>query len=136
MGQLYRHEGARDRLPSVGWLNSDKTHRTLGGRLAQQVAKVITYDTEYGFGLSEKVAASPTSLEVSSNDRDPTIQGTSEEQTEVLTLFAADVDARTQNRNFGAGVAWLDKGRWRTRSTPLGRYLTDAVRGANMNLFL
>jgi hypothetical protein len=84
---------------------------------------VITYDTEYGFGLSERVVASPTSLEVSSNDRDPTIQGTSEEQTEVLTPFAASVDARTQNRNFGAGVAWLDKGRLRSRSTPLGRYL-------------
>jgi hypothetical protein len=87
-GQLYRQEGARGRLSSVGWLNSDKLHRALRGRLAQQVAKVITYDTEYGFGLSERVATSPTSLEVSSNDRDLTLQRTSEEQTEVLTLFA------------------------------------------------
>jgi hypothetical protein len=124
MGQLYRHEGARDRLSSVGWLDSEKTHRTLGGRLAQQVAKVVTYDTEYGFHLSQREAASPKSLETSSDDRISVSQRTDQEQTQVLTLFAASADARTQNKNFGAGVAWLDKSRWRTRSTPLGRYLT------------
>jgi hypothetical protein len=75
MGQLYRHEGARDRLSSVGWLDSNKPHRTLGGRLAQQVAKVITYDTKYGFDLSGRAVTSSTSLEVSSTDRDPTLQG-------------------------------------------------------------
>lgn len=111
MGQLNRHEGARDRLSSVGWFGPDKTHRTLGGRLAQQVAKVVTYDTEYGFGLSERVTAPPTNLEVGSNDRDPTPEKTAREQTEVLTLFAASADARTQNRSLGVGVAWRDQGR-------------------------
>lgn len=124
MGQLHRHEGARERLSSIGWLDPDKTHRTLGGRLAQQVAKVVTYDTEYGFGLLEKVVTLPTSFEPSQDDRLCTPQRTSEEQTEALTLFVASADARDENKNFGAGVAWIDKGHWRTRSTPLGRYLT------------
>ena len=119
MGQLHRHEGARERLSSVGWLDPDKTHRTLGGRLAQQVAKVVTYDTEYGFGLLEKVVTPPVSLEPSQDDRNCTLQRTSEEQTEVLTLFVASADAREENRTFGAGVAWFDRGYWRTRATPL-----------------
>lgn len=124
MGQLYRHEGARDRLSSVGWISPDKTHRTLGGRLAQQVAKVVTYDTEYGFGLSERVTASQTNLEVESNDPDPTPERTTQEQTEVLTLFAASADARAQNRSLGVGVAWRGQDRWKVKGTSLGRYLT------------
>jgi hypothetical protein len=97
MGQLYRHEGARDRLSSVGWLKSDKTHRTLGGRLAHQVTKVVTYDTEYGFGLLGRVDTSLTSLEASLDGLDPTPQRTSEEQKEVLMLFAVSADARTHD---------------------------------------
>jgi hypothetical protein len=58
------------------------------------------------------------------DDRDPTLQRTSEEQTEILTLFTASADARTQDGDFGVGVAWLDQGRWRTRPMPLGGYLT------------
>ena len=85
---------------------------------------MVTYDTEQGFCLLEKAATSPTSFEPSSKDRHRTPQVTSEEQTEVLTLFAASADARDENKNFGAGVAWFDKGYWRTRSAPLGRYLT------------
>jgi hypothetical protein len=123
MGQLHRHEGARERLSSAGWLEPDKIYRTLGGRLAQQVARVVTYDTEYGFGLLEKVFTSPTSFESSSSNRHCTPQRTSEEQTEALTPFVASADARDENKNFGAGVAWFDKGHWRTRSTPSGRYL-------------
>jgi hypothetical protein len=74
--QLYKHGGTRDHLSSLGWLDSDKLHRTLGGRLAQQVAKVITCDTEYCFGLSERVATSPTRPEVRVNDRGPTLKRT------------------------------------------------------------
>lgn len=105
IGQLHRHEGARERLSSVGWLDPDKTHRTLGGRLAQQVAKVVTYDTEYGFGLLEKVVTPPMSLEPSQDDRNCTLQRTSAEQAEALTLFIANADARDENKTFGAGVA-------------------------------
>jgi hypothetical protein len=51
--QLYRHEGARDHLSSDDWLRPDKTRRTLGGSFTQQVAKLVTYDTEYGFDQLE-----------------------------------------------------------------------------------
>ena len=93
MGQLHRHEGARERLSSAVWLDPDKAHRILGGRLAQQVAKVVTYDTEYGFGLLEKVVTPPVSLEPSRGDRNCTLQRTSAEQAEALTLFVASADA-------------------------------------------
>jgi hypothetical protein len=85
---------------------------------------VVTYDTEYGFGLLEKVVTPPMSFEPSQDDRLYTPQRTSEEQTEALTLFVASADARNENKTLGTGVAWLDKGYWRTRSTPLGRYMT------------
>jgi len=84
-------------------LDSDRTHRTLGGKLAQQVAKVVTYDTEYGFCLLKKAATSPTSFKPSSNDRHCTPQVTSEEQTDVLTLLVASTDARDEKKNVGAG---------------------------------
>ena len=115
MGQLYRHGGARDCLSSVGWVSPDKPRRTLGGRLAQQVAKVVTYDTGYGFSLSEKIAATPMNLEVSSDYQDPALERISQDWAEVLTMFTASADARAQNRNLGAGVAWRDQGRWRVK---------------------
>lgn len=54
-GELYRHEGATGQPSSVGWTRPDKTHRFLGSRLAQQVSRHLTYDTEHGFDLLEKV---------------------------------------------------------------------------------
>ena len=71
---------------------------------------MVTYDTEYGFGLLEKVVTPPVSLELSQDDRNCTLQRTSAEQAEALTLFVAIADAREENRTFGAGVAWFDRG--------------------------
>lgn len=98
MGQSYRCEGARGRLSSVGRLDSEKNSPNAWGRRAQHVAKVVTYDTEYGFGLSQREVESSKSLEPSLNDRYLVSQRTGEEQTEVLTLFAASADARIENR--------------------------------------
>ena len=71
---------------------------------------MVTYDTEYGFGLLEKAVTPPMSFEPSQDDRLYTPQRTSKGQTEVLTLFVANADAYNENKNFGAGVAWFDKG--------------------------
>lgn len=64
LGQLYRHEGATSGLSSVGWLGHDKTHSTLGGRLAQQVTKSVTYDSKYGFDPLERTKSPATEVEV------------------------------------------------------------------------
>ena len=63
-------------------------------------------------------------LEPSRGDRNCTLQRTSAEQAEALMLFVASADARDENKTFDAGVAWFDRGYWRTRATLLGRYLT------------
>lgn len=125
MGQLYRHEGAVDRLSSVGWLSPDKTHRTLGGRLAQQIAKKLAYDTEYGFGLLEDLGSPETGIEVRVRGPDvTTTQRRSGGQPERLTLFARAIDGTTEGNSFGAGVAWEAQGCWRTKTASLGRYLS------------
>ncbi|KAI7710683.1 hypothetical protein KC353_g9519, partial [Hortaea werneckii] len=125
MGQLYRHEGAVDRLSSVGWLSPDKTHRTLGGRLAQQIAKKLAYDTEYGFGVLEDLGSAETGIDVRVRGPDiTTTQRRSEEQPEQLTLFARTVDGTAEGNSFGAGVAWEAQGCWRRKAASLGRYLT------------
>jgi hypothetical protein len=51
LGELYRHERATGQLSSTGWTRSDKTHRSFGSKLAQQVVKHVNYDTEYGYNL-------------------------------------------------------------------------------------
>lgn len=44
--ELHRHEGATGQPSSVGWTRPEKTHRSFGSRLSQQVARHVSYDTE------------------------------------------------------------------------------------------
>jgi hypothetical protein len=120
VGQLYRHEGAKGHLSSIGWLSHDKTHRTLGGRLAQQVTKSVTYDTEYGFGLLERADTPVIHIEIRIDEPDQALQRMSEEQPYQLTLFSNGAEGF----NFGAGIAWEGHGSWQTKTTPIGKYLT------------
>lgn len=101
VGQLYRHEGARSYLSSVGWLSHDKAHRTFGGRLTQQVTKSVTYDTEYGFGLFERVDTPVTGVKVRTDGPDRSAAENEQSQLDQLTLFANGAEGV----NFGAGVA-------------------------------
>jgi hypothetical protein len=48
-GELHRHEGATGQPSSIGWTRLEKTHRSFGSRLAQQIVRHVSYDTEYGF---------------------------------------------------------------------------------------
>ena len=50
-GELHRHEGATGQPSSIGWTRPEKTHRSFGSRLAQQIVRHVSYDTEYGFQL-------------------------------------------------------------------------------------
>lgn len=124
VGQLYRHEGARGYLSSDGWLRPDKTHRRLGGRLAQQVAKLVTYDTEYGFSLLERLRRPEPAIEIRIDYPDNAAQRMSEGQPDQLTLFACGVASSEEGTNLGAGIAWRENGCWKTKTTPLGKYLT------------
>lgn len=60
-GELHRHEGAVGQPSSIGWMRPEKTHRSFGSRLAQQIARHVSYDTEYGFELPCKVDSLATS---------------------------------------------------------------------------
>lgn len=56
LGELHQHEGATGQLSSTGWIRPEKTHRLLGSRLAQQIARHVSYDLEYGFDLPREEA--------------------------------------------------------------------------------
>jgi hypothetical protein len=44
-GELHRHVGATGQQSSIGWMRPDKTHRSFGSRLAQQIVRHVSYDT-------------------------------------------------------------------------------------------
>jgi hypothetical protein len=61
-GELYRYKGATGQLSSIGWTRPEKTHRSFGSRLAQQIVRHVSYDTKYGFQLphrADSITASP-----------------------------------------------------------------------------
>jgi hypothetical protein len=95
-----------------------------GSRPAQQVTKLVTYETECGFDLLEKVDLPRTAAEVKI---DVPRQERRVEQPNQLTLFKDGA----KGPNFGAGIgwrengtAWREDGPWKTRLMPLGKYLT------------
>lgn len=92
--------------------------------MAQQIAKKLAYDTEYGFGLLEDLGSPETDIDVRVRGPDiTTTQRRSEGQLERLTLFARAIDGTAEGNSFGAGVAWEAQGCWRTKTASLGKYL-------------
>jgi hypothetical protein len=65
LGELYQHEGATGHLSSTGWMRPEKTYHLLRSRLAQQIARYVSYDPEYGFELPSKGASLETGRVVS-----------------------------------------------------------------------
>jgi hypothetical protein len=51
LGELYRHEGATGHPSSTGWIRPEMTNQSFGSRFAQQIARHVNYDPEYGFEL-------------------------------------------------------------------------------------
>lgn len=120
-GELYRHEGATGLPSSVGWARADKAHRFFGSRLAQQVPRHVTYDTEHGFDLLEKVDAPNMAVAINTGGRTRKL---SEEHRygdpDKITLFAC----AAKDTSFGAAVGWLAGNRDKVKADSLGKYLT------------
>lgn len=121
LGELYRHEGATGQPSSVGWNRPDKVHRLFGSRLAQQLSRHVTYDTEHGFDLLEKVDIPNMAVAINIGGRP---QKVSEEHRyggpDKITLFAC----AAKDTSFGAAVGWLAGNRDKVKADSLGKYLT------------
>jgi hypothetical protein len=121
-GELHRHEGATGQPSSIGWTKSEKTHRSFGSRLAQQIVKHVSYDTEYGFQLlcrEDPPTESPVTRIRSYSSMPRRMQPDHSHQ---LTLFVSTY----QDVSFGAGVAWKERYVWKMRGSSLGKHITTA----------
>jgi hypothetical protein len=105
-GELYRDEGATGQPSSIGWTRPEKTHRSFGSRLAQQIVRHVSYDTEYGFQLphrADPITASPVIRTQGYSSMPRRMQPDHSHQ---LTLFVST----HQNVSFGVGAAWKEQG--------------------------
>jgi hypothetical protein len=98
------------------------THRSFDSRLAQQIARHVNYDPEYGFELpcwTEAPRTTPV-LRLQGHSQMPERMRPSHSQQ--ATLF---VSAK-KGTSFGVGAAWKEGNDWKTKSAPLGKYLTES----------
>ncbi|KAI7712086.1 hypothetical protein KC353_g8529 [Hortaea werneckii] len=122
LGELYRHEGATGQPSSIGWMRAEKTHRSFGSRLAQQVARHVSYDTEYGFELPRKVDSPTTSPVIRTQGYSQMPQRMQPDNPQQLTLFVST----TKDVSFGLGIAWRECRAWKTKMSSLGNHITTA----------
>jgi hypothetical protein len=121
-GELHRHEGATGQPSSIGWTRPEKTHRSFGSRLAQQIARHVSYDTEYGFQLPHRAESLTASPVIRTRGYSGMPRRMQPDHSHQLTLFvSADQDV-----SFGAGAAWKEQGVWETRVSSLGKHITTA----------
>jgi hypothetical protein len=103
-------------------MRPEKTHRACRSRLAQQISRHVSYDTEYRFELPVKVdsfKASPV-IRTQSHSRMP--QRMHPDHSLQLTLFVSTM----KDINFGVSVAWRERGAWKTKVSSLGKHITTA----------
>jgi hypothetical protein len=119
--ELYGYEETTVQPSSIGWTRLEKTHRLCGSRLAQQVIKHKKYDVEHGFDLPcrrDPPDPGPV-IRMYEHSRLPVrMLPNHPQQTRVFVEVAKDV-------GFGVGAAWKERDGWKSRATPLGRYLSD-----------
>jgi hypothetical protein len=120
IGELHRHEGATGQPSSIGWTRSEKTHRSFGSRLAQQVVRHVSYDTEYGFELPRKMDPPATSPVIRTQRYPQTPPRMQPDHPQQLTLFVSTA----KDVSFGAGVACCSLHAWKTKASSLGNYTT------------
>lgn len=121
LGELYGYESATAQPSSIGWSRPEKTHRLFGSRLAQQIVRHVKYDAEHGFDLlcrQEPPVAVP-SIKTHDQPRLPLrmLPG-HPRQTTLFVETAQDVC-------FGVGATWKARDGWKSKSMPLGKYLTE-----------
>lgn len=120
-GELHRHEGAIGQPSSIGWTKPE-THRSLGGRPAQQIVRNVRYDAEYGFELPCKVT-SPVSVPVIRNHGYSDVpERILPDHPRQLTIFVG----ATKDVSYGVGAAWRERREWKTKASSLGKYMTKA----------
>lgn len=122
LGELHRHEGATGQPSSIGWTKPEKTHRSFGSRLAQQIVKHVSYDTEYGFQLLRRANPLTTNPVVRTRGYSSMPRRMQPDHSHQLTLFVSTI----QDVSFGAGAAWKEQGVWKTRVSSLGKQITTA----------
>jgi hypothetical protein len=121
LGELYRHEGATGQQSSTGWTRPEKTHRLLGSRLAQQVVKHVSYDTEYGYELPYKEAAPEAGPVTRTNGYLQMPGRMLPDHPQQMTLFVQT----TKDASFGVGAAWKERNGGKTKAASLGKHLTE-----------
>ena len=123
LGELCRHEGATGQPSSIDWMGPERMHRSFGGRLAQQVARHTSYDTEYGFELTSKVDFPVTSPAIRTQGSSGTLQQRMQpDHPQQSTLFVSTA----KDVSFGVGVAWRERRAWKTKVSSKGSYITAA----------
>lgn len=103
-------------------MRAEKTHRSFGNRLAQQIMRHVSYDTEYGFELPRKVdwpAANPV-IRIKGYSQTP--QRMQPDNPQQLTPFVST----TKDATFGLGLAWKEQYAWKTKTSSLGNHIATA----------
>lgn len=121
-GELHRHEGATGQPSSIGWTKPEKTHRSFGSRLAQQIVRHVSYDTEYGFQLPYRTDAPVANPVIRTQGYSSMPRRMQPDHSHQLTLFVST----SQDVSFGVGAAWKERGVWKTRMSSLGKHITTA----------
>ncbi|KAI7704569.1 hypothetical protein KC353_g13409 [Hortaea werneckii] len=121
-GEVYRHEGATGQPSSTGWSTPEKTHRSFGSRLAQQIVRHVSYDTEFGFNLPCKATSRGMNLVTRTLSYSQLPTRMLPDSPQQLTLFVSTV----KDFSFGVGFAWRERRAWKTKTSSLGKYITAA----------
>lgn len=110
-GEIYRHEGATGQPSSTGWSTPEKTHRSFGSRLAQQIVRHVYYDTEYGVDLPCKVDLQETNPVIRTLGCSQMPARMLPQSPQQLTLLVSAV----KDASYGVGAAWKERFVWKTK---------------------
>jgi len=122
LGELYGYESATVEPSSIGWTRPEKTHRLFGSRLAQQIVKHVNYDAEHGFDLPCRQEPPEATPMIRTHDQPRTPLRMLPGHPRQTTLFVETA----KDACFGVGVAWKARNGWKSKTMPLGKYLTEA----------
>jgi hypothetical protein len=95
-----------------------------GSRLAQQITRNVSYDTEYGFGLPRKEALSEAAPVIRTSGYPHMPERMLPDHPQQMTLFAK----ATEEVSFGAAAAWKERNRWKAKAVSLTRQIPDGSR--------
>lgn len=98
----------------------EKIQRSLGSRLAQQVARHVSYNTEFGFELAYKVVLPVASPVIRTQGYLHMPQRIQPDNPQQLALFIST----TKDVSFGVCVVWKDRYAWKTKVSPLDNHIT------------